>query len=218
MPRCLAARPERERRMASGPILIIEDNSVNALILRTMLSKNGYDAVVARDGFEGIALAEELRPPLILMDIQMPRMDGFAAADEIRRRPCCSETAIHRPLPPMRRMPSGSRVAAPASAGSVVQAARHAEAARRSESLPRRLAAGLTEAARGDPAPRPAGFFVIRKCAPAATNFGCAPAARIWMRACGTNLDARLRHDAGCAPAAQRRRFAQPSDQARPDP
>jgi CheY-like chemotaxis protein len=69
-----------------GAILIVEDNEVNALVLRTMLRKRGYDPVVAVDGVEGVELNERHRPRLILMDLQMPRLDGFAAAAEIRRK------------------------------------------------------------------------------------------------------------------------------------
>jgi CheY-like chemotaxis protein len=69
----------------SGAILIVEDNEVNAMILRTMLRKRGFDPVVAADGVEGVALNERHRPQLILMDLQMPRLDGFAAAAEIFR-------------------------------------------------------------------------------------------------------------------------------------
>jgi CheY-like chemotaxis protein len=68
-----------------GAILIVEDNEVNAMILRTMLRKRGYDPLVAVDGIEGVALNERHRPRLILMDLQMPRLDGFAAAAEIFR-------------------------------------------------------------------------------------------------------------------------------------
>jgi CheY-like chemotaxis protein len=67
------------------PILIVEDNAVNAMILRKMLERRGYASTVAVDGVEGVALSARLRPSLILMDLQMPRLDGFAAAAEIRR-------------------------------------------------------------------------------------------------------------------------------------
>jgi CheY-like chemotaxis protein len=69
-----------------GPILVVEDNQVNAMILRAMLRKRGYEPYMAIDGVEGVAMTEEHRPRLILMDLQMPRLDGFGAAAEIRRR------------------------------------------------------------------------------------------------------------------------------------
>jgi CheY-like chemotaxis protein len=65
-------------------ILVVEDNEVNALILRAMLLKLGYEAMVASDGFEGLEIVGRLRPRLVLMDLQMPRLDGLAAASSIR--------------------------------------------------------------------------------------------------------------------------------------
>jgi len=77
---------EASREEPSGAILIVEDNAVNAMILRMMLRKRGYDPVVAADGVEGVELNDRHRPKLILMDLHMPRLDGFAAAAEIRRK------------------------------------------------------------------------------------------------------------------------------------
>lgn len=67
-------------------ILIVEDNATNVFILRAMLARLGHDALVARDGIEGVAMAEAHRPRLVLMDLRMPNLDGMAAAAEIRRR------------------------------------------------------------------------------------------------------------------------------------
>jgi CheY-like chemotaxis protein len=83
-------RPERaekpaEEEAAAGPILVVEDNEVNALIIRAMLRKHGYDPHLATSGAEGIAMTARLRPRLILMDLQMPSLDGFEAASAIRR-------------------------------------------------------------------------------------------------------------------------------------
>jgi CheY-like chemotaxis protein len=75
-------------------ILIVEDNRTNALILRTMLQKSGYKAAVATDGAEGVEMADQLKPPLVLLDLHMPRLDGFAAAAEMRRRAGCHPPAI----------------------------------------------------------------------------------------------------------------------------
>jgi two-component system cell cycle response regulator DivK len=66
-----------------GRILIVEDNAVNLLIVRTILRKNGHEPLVAKDGVEGAGMAREHHPALILMDIQMPRMDGVTAARQI---------------------------------------------------------------------------------------------------------------------------------------
>ena len=68
---------------ASGaPILIVEDNQVNALILRAMLRKHGYEPQVASSGVEGVEISARYHPRLVLMDLQMPRLDGFATAVE----------------------------------------------------------------------------------------------------------------------------------------
>lgn len=67
-------------------ILIVEDNAVNLMVLRALLRKKGYEPLVAKDGLEGLEMALAYRPRLILMDLNMPRMDGFASAAEIRRR------------------------------------------------------------------------------------------------------------------------------------
>ena len=68
---------------AAVQILVVEDNAVNALILRAMLRKLGHEPLMASDGFEGIAMADRLRPRLVLMDLQMPRIDGLVAARTI---------------------------------------------------------------------------------------------------------------------------------------
>ncbi len=67
-------------------ILIVEDNQVNSMILRAMLRKHGWEPLVAVDGVEGVEMTMRHRPGLILMDLQMPRLDGFAAASQIRRQ------------------------------------------------------------------------------------------------------------------------------------
>jgi CheY-like chemotaxis protein len=72
--------------MTERVILIVEDNQVNLMILRAMLRKRGYEPMVAMDGAEGVEMTERHRPGLVLMDLQMPRLDGIAAAREIRRR------------------------------------------------------------------------------------------------------------------------------------
>lgn len=78
----VGAVPERRE----GAILIVEDNEVNLLILRAMLRKRGYEPYVATDGAEGVAMTVRHQPRLVLMDLQMPRLDGIAAATEILTR------------------------------------------------------------------------------------------------------------------------------------
>ncbi len=66
-------------------ILIIEDNEQNIYLMTFLLEKNGHRIMQARDGLEGIALARRSKPDLILLDIQLPGMDGYAVAHELRQ-------------------------------------------------------------------------------------------------------------------------------------
>ncbi len=69
----------------AGTILMIEDNEQNRYLATFLLERHGYDVVSAADGARGIQLARALRPDLILLDIQLPGMDGYAVAQELRR-------------------------------------------------------------------------------------------------------------------------------------
>ncbi len=60
-------------------ILIVEDNEENLNLFSTILKRGGYETLEAKNGLEGVRLAMEEKPHLILMDIQMPVMDGFEA-------------------------------------------------------------------------------------------------------------------------------------------
>lgn len=68
-----------------GKILIIEDNEQNLYLATFLLEKNGHEVVQARSGSEGLALATRSRPDLILLDIQLPAMDGYAVARALRQ-------------------------------------------------------------------------------------------------------------------------------------
>jgi CheY-like chemotaxis protein len=66
------------------PILIIEDNEQNIYMMTFLLEKHGYQVIQARNGIEGIELANQVKPALILLDIQLPVMDGYAVARELK--------------------------------------------------------------------------------------------------------------------------------------
>ena len=65
-------------------ILVVEDNPIDLLLVRDLLKVSGYEAIEATDGEQGVKLAKKYKPDLILMDIMMPKMDGYAACQAIK--------------------------------------------------------------------------------------------------------------------------------------
>ena len=68
-------------------ILIVEDNHAIADMLQNILVRLGYDFIAATNGKQGVNMAASQLPALILLDISLPEMDGFAAARQIRQNP-----------------------------------------------------------------------------------------------------------------------------------
>ncbi len=75
-------------------ILLIEDNEQNRYLLTFMLETHGYAVIPASDGVLAIELAGRVLPQLILLDIQLPIMDGYAVARELRKDPALQKVPI----------------------------------------------------------------------------------------------------------------------------
>jgi CheY-like chemotaxis protein len=75
-------------------ILIVEDDPVNQMILADFLAANGYETVAASSGPEGVEKFERDAPNLMLVDVQLPRKNGFELCREIKSRPDGKATPI----------------------------------------------------------------------------------------------------------------------------
>lgn len=79
---------------SSKKILIVEDNLVNRKLLLTVLRPHGYQLLTAVDGEEAIDVATCQLPDLILMDLQLPKMNGFAATKQLREQPVTANIPV----------------------------------------------------------------------------------------------------------------------------
>jgi two-component system cell cycle response regulator DivK len=75
-------------------ILVVEDTDDNRAILRDMLTHAGFELIEAEDGETGIKLAKAFRPDLIVMDIQLPTMDGYEVTARIKADPTLKDIPI----------------------------------------------------------------------------------------------------------------------------
>lgn len=75
-------------------ILVVEDNEDNILLIDYLLKAHGYTPLLARDGNEGVRLAIENRPDVVLLDIRMPEMDGYEVAAALKAEPGLSGTRV----------------------------------------------------------------------------------------------------------------------------
>lgn len=80
--------------MSKGRVLIVEDNMDTYELVRFILEKNGYDTFLAMNGRDGVNAANKQRPDLIIMDLQMPEMDGWTATRLIKGSNITSEIPL----------------------------------------------------------------------------------------------------------------------------
>lgn len=85
---------EIEDLLLGRSVLLVEDNRINQLVVRQLLEKNGISVTVAENGIEGLEVFNRQNFDLILMDIQMPKMDGYRTTAEIRKHPNDQKSGI----------------------------------------------------------------------------------------------------------------------------
>jgi two-component system, cell cycle response regulator DivK len=80
--------------LAGEPVLIVDDNAVNLKLIRILLAKEGYETQTASDAEEALALLETFQPRLILMDLQLPGMDGLQLTRQLKADPRTKDILI----------------------------------------------------------------------------------------------------------------------------
>lgn len=80
--------------MPGEPILIVDDNPMNLKVARVVLQMEGYEVRIAGDAAEALAILKTYRPRVILMDLQMPGMDGYALTRLLKADPATSDIVI----------------------------------------------------------------------------------------------------------------------------
>ncbi|MCB1837012.1 MAG: response regulator, partial [Alcanivoracaceae bacterium] len=81
----LAGEQQAEEEARRTPLIMVTDDSVTVRKVTTrLLERNGYEVITAKDGMDAVAKLEDHKPDLMLLDIEMPRMDGFEVASHVR--------------------------------------------------------------------------------------------------------------------------------------
>jgi CheY-like chemotaxis protein len=80
--------------MNENPLLIIEDNQQNYYMMKFLLENNGFKVIIADNGPDGVKMALKYKLAAILLDIQLPGMDGYQVAQELRKIPSIAQTPI----------------------------------------------------------------------------------------------------------------------------
>jgi two-component system sensor histidine kinase ChiS len=77
---------------SSTSILVVDDDRDNAVIVRDLLGAHGYTVYVAHDGDEGLAMFDEIRPAIVLLDVMMPGRSGWEVCHSMKQHPTHGRT------------------------------------------------------------------------------------------------------------------------------
>jgi CheY-like chemotaxis protein len=80
--------------MTAEPVLVVDDNAVNLKLVRVILVREGYDVRTAGDAEEALRMLETFTPRLILMDIQLPGIDGLTLTRQLKQDPARKDIVI----------------------------------------------------------------------------------------------------------------------------
>lgn len=78
----------------SGTVLVVDDDEAITGVVKAVLTREGHSVHIARNGIDGLKMADEIRPDLILMDISMPGMDGYQATDQLKQNPSLKDIPV----------------------------------------------------------------------------------------------------------------------------
>jgi DNA-binding response OmpR family regulator len=81
---CYTVQEFSERGLGMAKILLIEDDKIIQKIMKVRLKMDGHDVLLADDGIDGVAMAQSEKPDIILMDMLLPRLNGWLAAEQIK--------------------------------------------------------------------------------------------------------------------------------------
>jgi DNA-binding response OmpR family regulator len=89
-----STNPLRPAGPTKGPILLVDDEPYILRSLSYLLTREGYEVETASNGEEGLARLRQMRPPLVFLDIMMPRMNGYEVCEEIKQDPALAATYV----------------------------------------------------------------------------------------------------------------------------
>lgn len=90
----MSAMEKLEMSALPKTVLIVEDNELNMKLFHDLLEAHGYDTIEARTGPEALKLADEHRPDLILMDIQLPEVSGLEVTQKLKKTPDLAQIPV----------------------------------------------------------------------------------------------------------------------------